>query len=179
MRAMPPIDARASRYREPARTSPRRRADSAAGWRSHAASSCVVRSPSTSPPVRRCADDTCPPTARRLLSTQHTVSASMSTVDLYHRCKKTFFYVFVVVTFFHVFNVFLFSKRFILFLKNVGKVQSGKQINKKHFQNDSNEIDLWFFCCMSNDLKCLPINFCLLTVFDAMCDVAQYWRCHC
>ena len=35
---------------------------------------------------------------------------------------------------------FLFSKR-ILF-KNVGKVQSGKQINKKHFQNNSNEIDL-------------------------------------
>jgi len=31
---------------------------------------------------------------------------------------------------------------FFLFLKNVGKVQSGKQINKKHFQNNSNEIDL-------------------------------------
>jgi len=44
-----------------------------------------------------------------------------------------------LVTFFYVFNVFLFSKRF-LFLKNVGKVQSGKQINKKHFQNNSNEI---------------------------------------
>jgi len=26
------------------------------------------------------------------------------------------------------------------------KVQSGKQINKKHFQNNSNEIDLWFMC---------------------------------
>ena len=23
---------------------------------------------------------------------------------------------------------------------------------------------------MSNDLKCLPINFCLLTMFDALCD---------
>jgi len=43
------------------------------------------------------------------------------------------------------FNVFLISKRFFIFLKNVGKVQSGKQINKKHFQNNSNEIDLWFF----------------------------------
>jgi len=42
---------------------------------------------------------------------------------------------------FTIFNVFLFSKRF-LFLKNVGKGQSGKQINKKHFQNNSNEIDL-------------------------------------
>jgi len=36
---------------------------------------------------------------------------------------------------------FLFSKLF-LFLKNVGNVQSGKQINKKHFQNNSNKIDL-------------------------------------
>jgi len=44
-----------------------------------------------------------------------------------------------LVTFFYVFNVFLFSKRFLV-LKNVGKVQSGKQINKKHFQNNSNEI---------------------------------------
>ena len=46
----------------------------------------------------------------------------------------------------------------------MGEVQSGKQINKKHFQNNSNEIDLGlcFFCCMSNDLKCLPINFYLL-----------------
>jgi len=32
------------------------------------------------------------------------------------------------------FYVFLFSKRF-LFLTNVGKVRSGKQINKKHFEN--------------------------------------------
>ena len=69
---------------------------------------------------------------------------------------KTFFNVFfILVTFFTFFNVFLFSKRFY----KVGKVQSGKQINKKHFQNNSNEIDLRFFCRMSNDLKCLPINF--------------------
>ena len=47
-----------------------------------------------------------------------------------------FFYVFfILVTF------FLFFERF-LFLKNIGKVQSGKQINKKHFQNNSNEINL-------------------------------------
>jgi len=38
------------------------------------------------------------------------------------------------LTFFHIPNVF--------YLKNVGKVQSGKQINKKHFQNSINEIDL-------------------------------------
>ena len=43
--------------------------------------------------------------------------------------------------FFTFFDVFLFSKRFFIF-KNVGKVQSGKQINKKHFQNNSNETDL-------------------------------------
>ena len=47
-----------------------------------------------------------------------------------------------VFTFFYfgrgfcVFNVFLFSKRFF----KVGKVQSGKHVNKKHFQNNSNEI---------------------------------------
>jgi len=72
-----------------------------------------------------------------------------------HRCKKRFL---TFLTFFYFANV--------CYLKN-GKIQSGKQINKKHFQNNSNEIDLWLFCCISNDLKCLPINFYLLTVFDA------------
>jgi len=33
---------------------------------------------------------------------------------------------------------FIFQTFFIL--KNVGKVQSGKQIDKKHFKNNSNEI---------------------------------------
>jgi len=51
---------------------------------------------------------------------------------------KKRFYVFILVTFL---KCFLISKRF-LFLKNVGKVQSSKLINKKHFQNNSNEIDL-------------------------------------
>ena len=54
----------------------------------------------------------------------------------YHRCKKTFLTLFVTFLTFLMF----FSKSF--YLKNVGKVQSGKQINKKHFQNNSNEIDL-------------------------------------
>jgi len=49
-----------------------------------------------------------------------------------HRCKKRFL---ILVTFFYFPNVF-FN------LKNVGKVQVGKQINKKHFQNNSSEIDL-------------------------------------
>jgi len=53
----------------------------------------------------------------------------------------------VFLTFFYFghflrFLTFLFSKRFLIFLKNVGKVHSGKQINKKHFQNNSDEIDL-------------------------------------
>jgi len=55
--------------------------------------------------------------------------------------KNVFCVFFILVAFFYVFNVFLFTKRF-LSLKNVGKIQSGKQINKKHFQNNSNEIDL-------------------------------------
>ena len=54
--------------------------------------------------------------------------------------KKTFYcVVFNALAFFTFFNVFLI---FQTFLKNVGKVQSGKQINKKHFQDNSNEIYL-------------------------------------
>jgi len=47
------------------------------------------------------------------------------------RCKKKFLR-------------FLFWSRFLTFFifKNVGKVQSGKQVNKKHFQNNNNEIYL-------------------------------------
>jgi len=60
-----------------------------------------------------------------------------------HRCKKTFFNVFFYFGHvFYVFKRFIFSKPFLFFKKNVGKVQSGKQINKKHFQNNGNEIDL-------------------------------------
>jgi len=62
------------------------------------------------------------------------------TESIHHRCKKNVFLkFFILVTFFTFFDVFLFSKRFF-YLKNVGKVQSGKQINKKHVQNNSNEI---------------------------------------
>jgi len=38
------------------------------------------------------------------------------------------------------FSTFIFFPN-VFYLKNVGKVQSGKQINKKHFQNNSNETD--------------------------------------
>jgi len=55
---------------------------------------------------------------------------------------KNVFYVFFyfghVFTFFNVFFIF----QTFLFKKNIGKVQSGKPINKKHFQNNSNVIDL-------------------------------------
>ena len=58
-----------------------------------------------------------------------------------HRCKKrfTFFYsghVFTFLAFFFYFpSVFLFKKK-------RWQVQSSKQVIKKHFQNNSNEIDL-------------------------------------
>jgi len=39
-------------------------------------------------------------------------------------------------------RIFFNFQTFFSFSKNVGKVQSGKQINKKHLQNDSDEIDL-------------------------------------
>jgi len=52
---------------------------------------------------------------------------------------KTFFLLFYFGHVFTFFNVLYFPNVF-LSLKNVGKVQSGKQINNKHFQNNSNEI---------------------------------------
>ena len=54
--------------------------------------------------------------------------------------KKRFLRYFYFGHVLYVFQRFLFSKRF--FSKKVGSVQSGKQINKKHFQNNSYEIDL-------------------------------------
>jgi len=63
-------------------------------------------------------------------------SAAVVSIDV-----KNVFNVFLFWSRFYVFNVFLIFQTF-LFLKNVGKVQSGKQINMKHFQNNSNEIDL-------------------------------------
>ena len=67
-----------------------------------------------------------------------------------HRCKKVFYVFFYFGH--HVFTFLTFFLYFpnVFYLKNVCKVQSGKQINKKHFQNNSNEIDLRFFCCVSN-----------------------------
>ena len=60
--------------------------------------------------------------------------------------KKTFLTFFLFSSRFYVFNVFFyFPNVFFIFTKSVGKVWSGKQqINKKHFQNNSNKIDLIF-----------------------------------
>jgi len=50
--------------------------------------------------------------------------------------------VFTFVYFGHVFTflTFFIFQTFFIF-KNVGKVQSCKQINKKHFQKNNNEIE--------------------------------------
>jgi len=77
-----------------------------------------------------------PPKQRKIKKTPPGVYGASFATDVKNR-----FYVFWSRTFFTFFNVFSYSKRF-LFKKNVGKVQSGKQINKKHFQNNINEIDL-------------------------------------
>jgi len=65
--------------------------------------------------------------------------------------KKRFYVFFKFCSRFCVFSVFLFCSRFYVLtfflifqtfffiFKNVGKVQTGKQINKKHFQNNSNK----------------------------------------
>jgi len=58
-----------------------------------------------------------------------------------HRCKNVF-KLFLFWTRFYVFYGFFIFQTFFI-LKNVGKVQSGKHINKKHFQNNCNEIDPW------------------------------------
>ena len=50
--------------------------------------------------------------------------------------KKTFTFFLFWSRFFTFFNVFYFPN--VFYLKNVGKVQSGEQINKKHFQNRPN-----------------------------------------
>jgi len=55
--------------------------------------------------------------------------------------KKVFLRFFILVAFFCVFNVFFIFQTFFLFKKNVGKVHSGKYIDKNYFQNNSNEID--------------------------------------
>ena len=52
---------------------------------------------------------------------------------------KTFLFTFFSY-FGHVFTFFIFQT--FLFKKNVGILHSGKQINKKHCQSNSNEIDL-------------------------------------
>jgi len=57
-----------------------------------------------------------------------------------HIDVKTFLRFILFWSLFYVFNFFIFQTFF--YLKNVGKVHSGKQIKKKHFQNNSNEIDL-------------------------------------
>jgi len=59
--------------------------------------------------------------------------------------ENDFYVFFILITFCTFFNV-LFILQTFFDLKNVGKVQSGKQINKKHFQNNSNEIETYDLC---------------------------------
>ena len=54
--------------------------------------------------------------------------------------KNVFYVFFILVTFLRFLTFFYFPD--VFYLKDIGKVQSGKQINKKHFQNNSNVIDL-------------------------------------
>jgi len=50
------------------------------------------------------------------------------------RCKKRFLRFFILGTFFTILTFFYFPNGF--YFKNVGKVHSSKQINKKHFQRN-------------------------------------------
>ena len=55
---------------------------------------------------------------------------------------KNVYVFFISVTFCTFLTFFIFQTFFLFLNKNVGKVHSGLQINKKHLQNNSNEIDL-------------------------------------
>jgi len=81
-----------------------------------------------------------PPTAPRLpedLGDLVAITPFIDVKNVFLRFFKFWSRSFTFLTFFYFPNVF--------YLKNVGKVQSGKQINKKHFQNNNNEIDLFDF----------------------------------
>ena len=87
------------------------------------------------------------PDQRRRLSCRTRSTCNMKLVEMSstshrrhqtHRCKKKLF----TFLFGHVFTFFFNFPNVFFIFQNVGKVQSGKQINKKHFQNNSNEIDV-------------------------------------
>jgi len=59
-----------------------------------------------------------------------------------HGCKKTFLRFLFWSRFLTFLTFFLFPKRFLFKNKTLAKFRLTKQINKKHFQNNSNEIDL-------------------------------------
>jgi len=58
-----------------------------------------------------------------------------------HSCKNVFHVFYILVTIFTFLTFIYFKKRFYFYFKKRCKVESGKQINKKHFQNNSNEIE--------------------------------------
>jgi len=75
-----------------------------------------------------------------------------------HRCKK---YIFYFGHFFTFLTFFLFSKRF--FLKTLAKFRAASRLTRSTFKITATK-ETYDFCCMSKDLKCLIINFYLLTV---------------
>jgi len=73
----------------------------------------------------------------RSASAAHDAGEPINNVDV----ENVFYVFFLFWSLFNVFNVFFIFQTFFLFLKDVGNVQSGKEINKKHFENNSNEIE--------------------------------------
>jgi len=65
-----------------------------------------------------------------------------------HRCKKRFLRFFILVTFLRFLNFFIFQTFFFILKKRwqSSDRQADYPGNKKHFQNNSNEIDLCFMC---------------------------------
>ena len=78
-----------------------------------------------------------------------------------YKCKKRLFaFLKFWLRVLRFLNFFYFPNVFFIFLKNVGKVQSGKQINKKHFQNNSNEIAQYrrFHCQLKTTTVSAKLN---------------------
>ena len=72
--------------------------------------------------------------------------------------KKRFFTFNILVTFFYVFNVFCFPNVFFIFKETLANLRAASRLTRSTFKITAMKQTYDFFCCMSNDLKCLLIN---------------------
>jgi len=116
----------------------------------------------------------CYPLYMSFSSERACVPTGLFTLELVtnHTCKKCFLRFFILVTFCNVLTFFYFPKVFYL-KKTLAKFRAASRLTRSTFKITATKQTCDFFCCISNDLKCLPINFYLFTMFDALCDGLQ------